>query len=66
VQLAPVAAWQLRLVSAIAPGIPTRSVTVMVAPCWENTWSWLAVQPFGTHVSTVASSVALWFELLTE
>jgi hypothetical protein len=45
--------------------MPTRNVTVIVAACRENTCNCVAVQPFGTHVNTEATSVALWFGLLT-
>lgn len=32
-QLCPVLTWHVSAESAIEPGVPTRSVTVIVAPC---------------------------------
>jgi hypothetical protein len=49
-----------------ATGIPVRSVTVIVAACCEYTTSFVAEQPVGTHVSTLAVSFALWLVLFTE
>ena len=50
------------------PGVPMRSVTVIVELCSEKTYSFVATQPFGTHVNAalVAYSVVLPFELFTE
>jgi hypothetical protein len=59
VQLEFVATEQARAVLAIAPGVPERSVTVIVADCCEYTLNCVAVHPAGTHASTDADSFAL-------
>src|ERR1017187_3725758 len=65
VQGAPGDTVQVSAVSAILPGAPTRSVTVIVFVCWEKTFSAVAVHPAGTQVNadagccTVPISVAL-------
>ncbi len=61
VQLEFVLTEQLSAVFAIDPGVPTRSVTVIVADCCEYTLSCVAVHPSGTHASTLAPSDALAF-----
>src|SRR5208283_3025155 len=65
----PVVAEQVRSVLLVMlPGVPIRSVTVIVPPCSEKTLSAVAVQPVGTHVRTVfgVDSVVLPLELFTE
>jgi hypothetical protein len=66
VQLEFEAAEQAREVLVILPGAPCRSVTVMVADCWEYTVSDVAVQPEGTQVNTDAFSLELAAVLFTE
>jgi hypothetical protein len=53
-------------VSAIFPGVPCRSVTVIVLDCREKTLNCVAEQPAGTQVSTESVSVAAEFALFTE
>jgi hypothetical protein len=53
-------------VLAILPGIPSRSVTLIVFDCRENTFNCVAVQPAGTHVNTESASLAAEFALFTE
>jgi hypothetical protein len=48
------------------PTTPARRVTVTVFDCCENTVSFDAVHPVGTHVSAAAVSLALAFGLFTE
>ena len=52
--------------AVIDPGIPVRSVTVMVPDCCEYTDSVVAVHPAGTQVSTAGVSVSAPFVLPTE
>ena len=52
--------------NAILPGVPSRSVTVIVLDCREKTLNCVAEQPAGTHVSTESVSVAAEFALFTE
>jgi hypothetical protein len=59
VQLEFVLTWHASSVLVIAPGVPDRSVTVMVADCCEYTVNCVAVHPAGTHASTEAVSDAL-------
>jgi hypothetical protein len=59
-------AVQAIVVFAMLPGVPCRSVTVTVLACCENTLNCVAVQPFGTHVSTDPVSLALPVVLFTE
>ena len=66
VQLWPVETEQLKDESAIAPTVPVRSVTVIVAACSENATICVAEQPFGTQLNTDPLSLALWFVLFTE
>jgi hypothetical protein len=66
VQLPPEATEQANPESAMLPGTPCRSVTLIVFDCCENTVSRVAVQPAGTQVNTAAPSLALEFELFTE
>jgi hypothetical protein len=66
VQLEPLETEQLIAVLAIVPGVPLRSVTVIVFDCREKTESFVAVQPVGTHVRIESDSVALALLLLTE
>jgi hypothetical protein len=47
-----VVAEQESVVFAMLPGVPSRSVTVIVPPCSEKTFRVVAVQPAGTHVRT--------------
>jgi hypothetical protein len=61
VQLELVLTEQLSAVPAIDPGVPMRSVTVIVADCCEYTLSCVAVHPNGTQASTDADSDALAF-----
>lgn len=65
-QLLFVEAEQLRAVPAMLPGVPALKVTVMTADCCEYTWSFVAVQVWGTQASTDAVSVALAFGVLME
>ena len=54
-------------VLAMLPGVPCRSVTLIVfAVSRENTLNCVAEQPAGTHVNTESASVAAEFALLTE
>jgi hypothetical protein len=54
-------------VFAILPGVPSRSVTVIVfAVSRENTLNCVAEQPAGTQVKTESASVAAEFALFTE
>jgi hypothetical protein len=48
----------------IDPGVPTRSVTVIVADCCEYTLSFDAVQPAGTHASTPVVMAVLFSAVL--
>ncbi len=66
VQLPPEVTEQTKAVSAMLPGTPCLSVTLIIFDCCENTVSRVAVQPAGTHVNTAAPSLALEFELFTE
>src|SRR5947209_14388203 len=66
VQAAPDAAEHVRAVSAILPGVPIRSITVMLFDCREKTLNCVAAHPAGTHVSTESVSVAAAFALFTE
>jgi hypothetical protein len=61
VQLEFVLTEQLSAVFAIELGVPTRSVTVIVADCCEYTLNCVAVHPCGTQASTAAVSVSLAF-----
>ena len=65
-QADPEATEQTIVVSAICPGVPCRSITVIVFDCCENTLRFVAVHPAGIHVSTGPVSDALTFELFTE
>lgn len=62
----PEAAEQTIPVSAKCPGVPCRSITVIVFDCCENTLSFVAVHPAGIHVSTGPVSVAPTLALFTE
>jgi hypothetical protein len=53
-------------VSAIFPGVPCRSITLIVFACRENTLNCVAEQPVGTHVKTESASVAAEFAPFTE
>ena len=67
VQLPPEAVGEhVSAVLTICPGVPTRSVTSIGLACCENTISFVAVQPTGTHVKTGPVSNALALELFTE
>jgi hypothetical protein len=55
-----------KAVSAILPGIPCRSVTVIVLDCREKTLNCVAEQPAGTHVNTESDSLAAELALVTE
>src|SRR5438067_1930682 len=52
VQAAPDSAEHVNAVSAILPGVPMRTVTVMVFDCREKALNCVAAHPAGTHVST--------------
>jgi hypothetical protein len=65
----PVVAVQVRsALLTIFPGVPMRSVAVIVPPCSENTFRAVAVHPAGTHVSTEfgTDSTVLPLGLFTE
>jgi hypothetical protein len=62
----PGAAEQTSGVSAILPGVPWRSVTLIVFDWRENTLNSEAVHPAGTHVRTESASLAAEFALLAE
>jgi hypothetical protein len=66
VHAAPGATKHTSAVSAILPGVPCRSVTLIVFDCRENTLSCVAEQPAGTHVNTESVSLAAEFSLFTE
>jgi hypothetical protein len=67
VQLPFVAGKQLSAVFCIAPGVPSRNVTVIAPDCCEYTFSSVAVHPSGTHASTdPLASVALASGVFTE
>jgi hypothetical protein len=57
VQLDPEATVHTSADGTMVPGTPVRSVTVIVFDCCEYTFSWLAVQPSGTHASTPVVAV---------
>lgn len=65
VQLLFVATGHAIAVSVIAPGVPDRSVTVIVADCCEYTSSSVAVHPSGTHAIVDGVSIRLAFNELT-
>jgi hypothetical protein len=48
------------------PGVPCRSITLIVFDCRENTLNCEAVHPAGTHVNTESDSLADEFGVLTE
>ena len=66
VHAAPGATEHTNAVSAILPGVPCRSVTLIVFDCRENTLNCVAEQPAGTHVNTESDSLAAEFALFTE
>jgi hypothetical protein len=66
VQDPPGATVQTSEVFAILPGVPCRSVTVIVFDCREKTLNCVAEQPAGTHVSTESVSLAAELALFTE
>jgi hypothetical protein len=53
-------------VSDMFPGVPCRSVTLIVFDWRENTFNCVAAQPAGTHVNTESASLAAAFALFTE
>jgi hypothetical protein len=53
-------------VSDMLPGVPRRSVTLIVFDWREKTLSCVAAQPAGTQVNTESASLAAAFALFTE
>jgi hypothetical protein len=66
VHAAPDATEQASVVFAILPGVPSRSVTLIVFDCREKTFICVAEHPAGTHVNTASDSLAAEFALFTE
>jgi hypothetical protein len=62
----PEATEQVSVVSDRLPGVPWRSVTLIVFDCRENTLNCVAEQPAGTHVNTESLSLADEPALFTE